>query len=130
MGDAITATSDNSGGTFSAKVMAAATTNATVVKAGPGLLYGWALADATVAAAQKCYLKFYDKATAPTVGTDIPVFIVPLVSTTTYSSIADYFNPVGIRFVNGISYAITALPADADSTAVILNQCDGVILWR
>lgn len=91
-------------------ISVAATTNATVAKASAGDLYKVIGLKAT---ALPCYLKIYNKATAPTVGTDVPVLTIPLNA----SSLFDY-NFTGMYFSTGISYAITLLPADNDTTAV------------
>ena len=52
---------------------AAATTNATSVKATPGVVKR---VIGTSKAATDRFLKFYDKATAPTVGTDVPIMTI------------------------------------------------------
>lgn len=90
----------------------AATTNATSVKTSAGTITGM-VASNTSASAR--YLKIYNKASAPTVGTDIPVLTVPLPA----GSLTP-INPgvLGIRLATGIAYAITAGAADND-TAVI-----------
>lgn len=96
----------------------AATTNAKVVKASIGQIEaftGWA----TTAA----YLKFYDKATAPTVGTDIPVLTMLLPANQPVSvSMAG----IGLQMNNGIAMAITLNPADTDATALAAAGTCGV----
>jgi hypothetical protein len=96
----------------------AATTNAKVIKAGVGQIEaftGWA----TTAA----YLKFYDKATAPTVGTDIPVLTMLLPANQPVSvSMAG----IGLQMNNGIAMAITLNPADTDATALAAAGTCGV----
>lgn len=91
-------------------ISAAATTNATSAKAAAGRLY-------TVigynAAATARYLKFYNKASAPTVGTDTPIFTIYLPPTT---SVALDFP--GFHFTTGIAYALTTGSADADTGAL------------
>lgn len=81
------------------------------------------------------YLKLYDKATAPVVGTDIPRLTLPLTSDTAYNGAALVaapsafefsFSDVGITFFNGIAYALTKLPADADTTAIIAGDVTGL----
>jgi hypothetical protein len=94
-----------------ARLVSEATTNATVAKASPGRLFGW-VASNTNAAAR--YLKVYDKATAPTVGTDVPVLTVML----PVGGVAAYDMREGIVFTRGISFALTAGAADADTAAV------------
>lgn len=100
----------------------AATTNATAVSAVPCDLYG-VIAMNTVAAVK--YLKIYNKATAPVVGTDIPVLTIPLAPSNALTSIqfemAMYFNL-------GLSYAITGADGDADATAVAAGDVKGLNL--
>jgi hypothetical protein len=90
----------------------AASTNATSVKASAGQIFCLTLTN--MAAAVK-YFKLYNKASAPTVGTDVPVATIPIPAT---SSITIDFGAIGSRFTNGIAYAITNLMPDADTTAV------------
>lgn len=94
------------------KLVSAATTNANVVKAGQGTVYGIQAYNVNASAR---YLKFYDKATAPTVGTDTPVktILIP-------GNIAGAGNNVVCNFTlqAGIAIAITSGMADADTGAV------------
>ncbi|MDR3561245.1 MAG: hypothetical protein P4N59_07395 [Negativicutes bacterium] len=90
----------------------AATTNATSVKASAGTLY--TLTWDNVSASAR-YLKLYNKASAPTVGTDIPILTIPLAVTSGNSVI---FGALGKRFSTGIAYAITGAIAVADTTAI------------
>jgi hypothetical protein len=88
----------------------AATTNATVVKNAAGKVYSGSLYNSNAAAR---YLKFYNKATAPTVGTDVPVWVEYLPPTSKTS-----FDLNGVPFSAGISVAIVTGAADNDATAV------------
>lgn len=103
-----------------ARVQSAATTNATSVKASSGVINHIAVGNNGASAA---YLKIYNKASAPTVGTDVPIatLLIPAGST-----IAPPI-PAGIPCSTGIAYAITGAPADADTTAVLINQVTGFI---
>ena len=94
----------------------AATTNATLVKGSAGTLYGVTASNTGAAAA---FVKFYNKATAPTVGTDVPVLTLAIPAGGTLP------NPIGglgHRFTTGIAMAITNLAADSDTTAVAVSQ--------
>lgn len=106
--------------TASRIVSAAATTNATVAKASAGDLLKVVGLKATAA---NCFLKIYNKATAPTVGTDTPILTLPL-----FASQAFNFDLGGLYFSAGISYAITALAADADTTAIAAGDVLGLNL--
>lgn len=97
-------------------VNSAGTTNATSTKATAGTV--WSVVVSNINAAAR-YLKLYNKATAPTVGTDTPVLVIPIP--------AGQIVPVnggsnGIRFGTGIAWALTANADDSDTTAVSANE--------
>lgn len=104
------------------RVASAATTNATSVKATPGRVYGIALANTSAAAK---FVKLYNKASAPTVGTDTPVHTIALAA----GQRVDLSWPVGMPFSTGIAYAITGAVADSDTTAVAANDVHGGLLY-
>lgn len=89
---------------------AAASTNATSAKATPGNVFK---ATGHNAAAAVRYLKFYNKASAPTVGTDVPVITLAIPASTTFQ-----FDLGGFIFTIGIAYALTTGSADADTGAL------------
>src|SRR5574343_139784 len=107
-----------SGGATPYKLISAATTNATSVKASAGQLYS-IIAIGTTANIR--YLKFYNKASAPTVGTDVPVLTIPVPGNTQGAGVAIHFT-VGTVFSTGLAFAITAGVTDADSAAVGAND--------
>lgn len=98
---------------------AAASVNATSAKASAGDVH---CISGFNAAASVRYLKFYAKATAPTVGTDTPVLTLAL--------------PVGAFNINlnghyiatGIAYGLTTGAADADSGALTLADIVGLTI--
>jgi hypothetical protein len=104
-----------------ARINSAATTNAANLKASAGLLRGIELFNT---AAYSIFLKFYDKASAPTVGTDTPVWTIPIPAGGGYSKTFPY----GVPFATGISYAITKLQADSDTTAIAVGDATGIAL--
>jgi hypothetical protein len=67
-------------------------------------------------------LRFYDKATAPVVGTDVPMIIIHVQS----NDSKEINFTSGITFKNGIAYSITDGSALLDATAV---SADGVQLY-
>lgn len=93
------------------KLICAATTNATSVKGSAGKIYHMEVTNSDTIG---YFFKLYNKASAPTVGTDVPVatyfvppsggFILP--------------KPLGSPFTTGIAFATTLLGTDADTTAV------------
>ena len=101
----------SSGGTLHT-LNAAASTNATSVKASSGSIQSASFSN--MAASIK-YIKFYDKATAPTVGTDVPIFVLPIPANGQATLTPGF---LGMRLNNGIAYAITGAQALLDTTAV------------
>lgn len=114
-------TAANNNLTYS-RVNAAASTNATSLKASAGNI---AAIDVFNVAAYMVFLKLYNKASAPTVGTDTPVWTIPLPANGAFSG--DF--TAGEYFSTGIAYAITKLQADADTTAVAAGDVTGRIKW-
>ena len=104
-----------------ARVMSAASTNATSTKASAGQVYNVNLYNSGTLA----FIKFYNKASSPTVGTDTPVatYAIPA------SGRCDFSIPLGLMFTTGIAYAITGGVADSDTTAVTLNQVTGTFIY-
>lgn len=98
----------------------AATTNATSVKASAGTL---GEIDVFNGSAGTIYVKLYNKASAPTVGTDIPILTIPVAAAATF---IQEFGQIGKRFTTGIAYAVTGAAADADTTAIALGAKIGL----
>lgn len=96
-------------------LVTAATTNAAVVKASAGSLYELAVSNLTASA---IYVKFYNKASAPTVGTDVPVLTIPVVANAT---LMQPFGALGKRFGTGIAIAVTGAAVATDTTAVAVG---------
>lgn len=95
-------------------LISAASTNATSVKGSPGKVYTIAAFNVNAAAR---YLKLYDLAIAPTVGTTVPVHTFALPGSATGSGVVLSI-PGGITFAAGIALALTTGMADADTGAV------------
>jgi hypothetical protein len=109
-------------GATSSRVKAAATTNATSLKASAGQIYS---VDIFNNAAYAVYLKLYNKASAPTVGTDTPIWTIPVAAG---GGFCREF-PRGKTFATGIAYAITKLEADTDTTVIVADDLTGSIDW-
>jgi len=103
-----------SGGMSRSYAQLANTTNATVVKASAGQVYR---IEAFNNSAVIAYLKFYDKATAPTVGSDTVVWKVLIPASTSGTGVA-LDEVMGLVFSTGIGYAVTTGIADSDTGAV------------
>ena len=108
-------TPSTSGGYTVSRLLSAASTNATSVKASAGQVYGFYLYNS---AAYTVFLKLYNKASAPTVGTDTPFMTVPVPAGG--GAVADWDG--GIAMGTGIAFAITKAIADNDTTAVAAND--------
>lgn len=90
---------------------AGASTNSTLVKNGAGQLFRISGYNAKAGAV---YLKIYNKATAPTCGTDTPVQTYYLAQSANFN--IDFSRPY--YFATGIGYCLTGAEADADTTAL------------
>lgn len=101
-------------GTTAYKLISTASTNANVVKASGGNLYSIIAIGLTSTVR---YLKIYSKATAPTVGTDVPLMTIPVPANTQGAGVALPFS-MGVNFPLGIGVAITSGSADNDTGAV------------
>lgn len=99
------------GSTVSKLASAAATNNSTNMKSSAGKLFAVQGFKATAAA---CWVKFYNKASAPTVGTDLP--FISLYCPASSPFLFTYHG--GIQFSTGIGYAIVTGTSETDNTAV------------
>jgi len=100
-------------------VSAANSTNSTLAKGSAGNVH--MLTGYNSNAALR-YLKLYNKATAPTVGTDTPVFTFALPPTAAFAF--DFAG--GHYFATGIGYGLTTGSADADTGAVTAGDILGL----
>jgi hypothetical protein len=118
----------NTTASLSFQLIAAAGTNATVVKASPGIVNAVYFSGA---AASNQFLKFYDMATAPTVGTTtVKLTFVAATNGANPNGNVSVFAPThGIKFSNGISIAITGGIANGDTTAVGASTCAVNVLY-
>ncbi|OJU87782.1 hypothetical protein BGO17_02240 [Candidatus Saccharibacteria bacterium 49-20] len=96
-----------------AGVVTAATTNAILVKTGSTALYELTLSNVT---ATPAFFKVYNKSSAPTVGTDVPMATFPIPANTT---VVYEFGPVGKRFTTGFAVSVTGAAAANDATAAV-----------
>jgi hypothetical protein len=110
-------------------INSAASTNGQLVLTGTS---GLQCLYATNTGATIAFVKLYNKATAPTVGTDVPAMIIPVPAAVAgVPGVSPMINPGfnGYRFALGLGLAITGLVADTDTTAVAAGQVK-VILSR
>jgi hypothetical protein len=100
----------------------AATTNGALIITGTSSLAAFHGTNTGAAAA---FVKLYNKATAPVVGTDVPEMIIPIPAAV--GGVPGVASPlslgyIGLRFPLGLGIAITGGAADTDTTAVALGQ--------
>ena len=107
-----------SGGLTMHKTTSAASTNATSVKGSAGQVYNVQCFNVNAAVR---YLKLYNKATAPTVGTDTPVKTLAIPGNTAGSGFVIGWSQ-GLEFGTGIAFALTTEATDAGTTAVAVNE--------
>lgn len=102
-------------------VNSTASTNGALILTGTSGLQAFYATNTGAAAA---FVKLYNKATAPTVGTDVPEMVIPVPAAVGgvpgIAEITPGFN--GHRFALGLGIAITGGAADADTTAVAAGQ--------
>jgi len=76
------------------------------------------------------YLKLYNKATAPTVGTDTPVWIGMIPGPAAGGGGFTLYIPTGLVFSLGIGYGVTTGIANADTTAPAASAYLVNIGWK
>lgn len=91
------------------KYLSLATTNSNLVMAGSVLLKTAVIGNTT---ATGYFLKLYNKASAPTCGTDVPVQTIPVPANDTVP--IDFGN--GTMFPIGLGFCLTGEIADSDTT--------------
>ncbi len=94
-----------------------------LVKAAPGSMYGYHIMNAAVAAR---YVKLYDKLTAPTVGTDVPVLTLLIPAS---GSLSAQFE-AGIWFTLGIGAGAVTAVADNSTAAPSANDVVVNLFYR
>lgn len=100
---------NNASTTYAVNALASA--NAVLIKNTTGLIFN---ITAMNASAGIRYVRLYNKATAPTAGTDTPIIIIAIPAT----SSKEISFSTGVLFSLGIGVAITGAAAVLDSTAV------------
>ena len=96
-----------------ASVATTASTNAAVVKATAGTLFNVSASNPT---ATPAFVKLYNKSTAPTVGTDVPLITIPVAAN---SAVSFDLGSLGARFGSGIGRAVTGAIAATDTTNAV-----------
>lgn len=115
------------GGWLTNQVISAATTNATSVKASSGQVGGWYLSNINAAAR---YLKLYDLAVAPTVGTSTAKMTIAIPGGGAAGAGANIEFTQGIAFTTGVALALTTGVANTDTGAVAANEIVVNLMYR
>lgn len=102
-------------------LVAANSTNSTLISPGNHSVYSIELSGIGTSPA---YVKLYDKATAPTCGTDTPIktLMIPVASTAANGAGSNISFAGGLQVSNGLGMCITAGIADNDTTAVAASS--------
>lgn len=108
------APSNDTEGLDTSHLVSAASTNATVVKASAGKLFGWYIYNSNAAARK---VAFHNSASSPTAGASI--FFTVVIPPTAGANV-EFTN--GITFSTGIAFTTVTGLADSDSTAVAAND--------
>ena len=106
------------GGLLMDKTTSAASTNATSLKASAGQVYSAQVFNVNAAVR---YFKLYNKASAPTVGTDTPVKTLAIPGNTAGGGFVISW-PQGLAFGTGIAWALTTEATDAGTTGVAADE--------
>lgn len=104
-----------SGGYTPYRLVSAASDNATSLKGSAGQI-GYIVVGNVNAAMR--YLHIYNKASAPTLGTDTPVLTIPIPGNTAGAG-AILPTPVGVEFTTGIAFAITTTTGTIPATGSV-----------
>lgn len=105
------------------RLLAGASTNATLVKPLSGEVLGWSLGNS---AAYAVFFKLYNSATIPTAGAGTPVMTIEVPAGVT---VGHFTGPMGAEFSLGIGFTITKLIADADTTVLVANDLVVNLFW-
>ncbi len=100
-------------------------TNAASVNAAPCTLKGYHISNTNAAVR---FVKLYDKASAPSVGTDTPVLTLAVPP----GGVVVGYPPSdkGIPFANGLALGIVVNAVDSDSTAPAANEVVVNLFWE
>ena len=118
----VTLSPATSGGFTTYHLVSAASTNATVVKASAGQLYGWYIYNSNASARK---VAFHNSASSPTAGASI-FFTIFLPG----GSAANVFNDTGIPFSSGIAITTVTDLADSGTTAVGANDLNINLFYK
>lgn len=108
------------------RLIAAGTTNATLVASRPAAINGWYLYNS---AAYAVFLKLYDSATIPTAGAGVPKLTIGIPAAGGSNVDFGQGPSSGITFASGLGFTITKLAPDNDTTVVVAGDLIVNLLW-
>lgn len=103
-------------------LVSAGSTNAAVVKSSPGKVTGYYVVNTALAFR---YVKLYDKASTPTVGSDTPAYVIGVPA----ASAANVSLDSPAEFTTGIGIATVTGAADSSAAAVAANDLVVTLLY-
>ena len=106
------------------KIVSTAGTNATLVSASARVLRALYVYNQP---AYSVFFKLYDKATAPVLASDVPFWTIPIPAASGFVIPASSW---GIPVTTGLGFAITKAFSNTDTTAIAVEDCVGMLLWR
>lgn len=116
------------GGWTANHLVAANSNNSTNLKASAGIVHavqGYGIGSAPA------YIKLYDKATAPTCGTDTPIKVIMIPAAPTAANGSGALPiPLDIQFSNGIGFCVVTGIANNDNTSVAAATFLVEIDWK
>ena len=115
------------GGLLIAHLIAAATNNATVLKGSAGQLYGASVYNNTT---YPVYLKFCNKATACTCGTNTGSDTILYTVAAQAGTEREIHTEEGIAFGTGIGYCVVKGMADTDNTSLVASDAVVDLLYK
>jgi len=110
-----------SGGVSAYKLVSATGTNSAAIKGSAGLVYGVIVGNTN---SSPRYLKLYDTASAPTVGTTTPKITIPVLR------LSKIDIPHGATFASGIGIGLTTGAADNDTGGVAQDEVAVTVFYK
>lgn len=122
----VSLTPATSGGLSISRTLSANNTTGINAKNAAGQVYGWSITNTN---ASERFVKLYNKASAPAVGTDTPVITI-VVPAAGNGGVNNASFPTGIAFGTGVGYGITTGIADNDTGAPAANEVVVALLYK
>lgn len=119
----VAAAPPTSGGLLIKRILATADTNAAIIKASAGQVFGIEIGNT---AAYGVFVKLFNKATLPSAAADTPVMIVHVPA----GGRAEVNRPAGVEFATGIGVVAVKGSADLDATVLVAGDIVGSVHYK